>query len=111
MTDPQTPPPGRLDIVVISDLRFPGGSSTSLAEELTAAAAGRYRTGLVHLVSPRLGRGLPVHPDIERLVDDGVTRFIPPGEHVQARLAIVKHPMVFAEWTGDGSRSRRGWCC
>ncbi len=86
----------RLDIVVVTDLRFPGGTSSSLTEELVAADAGGYTVGVLHAASPRLGPSASVHPGLRRLLDDGIAHLLLPGEPVRAHLAIVKHPMVFA---------------
>ena len=54
--------------VVGTDLRFPGGTSTSLVDEIIAATNAGYRIGLI-----TLGTGT-------------------------ARLGILKHRMVFADW-------------
>ncbi len=103
-TSPEAIAPGnarrRLDIVVLTDLRFPGGTSSSLADELRAAAAGGYAIGVLHLANPRLSRGAAVHPELRDLLDEGIAQLVLPGESVRARVAIVKHPMVFSTWIG-----------
>lgn len=86
----------RLDVLVITDLRFPGGTSSSLVDELVAADAGGYTIGVLHASSSRLGTNTPVHPRLAELLENGVAHLLLPGEPVQARLAIVKHPTVFA---------------
>jgi hypothetical protein len=48
---------GQVDILMVSDLRFPGGTSHSLAEEIAAQAQVGWSTGLVHLNGPGLCRG------------------------------------------------------
>jgi hypothetical protein len=93
-------PATNLDILVVTDLRFSGGTSTSLVEELRAAAAAGYRTGLLHLASPRLGPSAVVHPVLRRLVENGSVHLVTPGEPVCAPLTIVKHPTVFAQSLG-----------
>jgi hypothetical protein len=95
-----TPRRRALDVVVVTDLRFSGGTSSSLADELVAAADGGYEVGVLHLANPRLGRTAAVHPTLRRLLDGGTAHLLLPGEPVQARLAIVKHPMVFASSLG-----------
>jgi hypothetical protein len=92
--------PASFDVVVVTDLRFPGGTSSSLVDEVTAATNAGYRIGLVHLANPRLGRALPVHPGLRALIDSGRLQLLLPGEPAIARLGLVKHPMVFAEWVG-----------
>ncbi|MGA9277042.1 MAG: hypothetical protein WBV89_08810, partial [Ilumatobacter sp.] len=85
-----------LDVLVIAELRFSGGTSTSLVEELRAARAAGYEVGVLHVASPRLGPAGVIHPGLRRLLDDGVAHLVLPGEAVRAPLTIVKHPMVFA---------------
>ena len=97
---PEPPPVSRFDVVVITDLRFPGGTSTSLAEELTAAAGAGYSIGILHVASPRLGSSVGVNPRLRRLLDDDTVQLLVPGEPVRAHLVIVKHPMCFAEPLG-----------
>ncbi len=88
------------DIVVVTDLRFPGGTSSSLAEELVAASNGGYRVAVLHARSPRLGPGSPVHPRLRDLLDSGQARLLVPGEAVHARLVLVKHPTLFVDALG-----------
>ncbi|MGA9275384.1 hypothetical protein [Ilumatobacter sp.] len=85
-----------LDVLVIAELRFPGGTSTSLVEELIAARDAGYRVGVLHLASPRLGPTASVHPGLRRILDEGIADLVLPGESVRAPLTIVKHPMAFA---------------
>ena len=99
-TDDAAPARRALDIVVITDLRFSGGTSSSLVDELAAAAAGGYDVGVLHVASPRLGRTASVHPGLRRLLDSGVAHLLLPGEPAQANLAVVKHPMVLASPLG-----------
>lgn len=89
-----------LDLVILTDLRFPGGTSSSLIEEVTAATAAGYEVGVLQVDSPRLGHTAFVGHRVRSLVDDGPAHLILPGERVETRLAIVKHPMVFAEPMG-----------
>ena len=93
---PQRPAATALDVLFITDLRFPGGTSTSLASEITAAAAAGYTVGVLHLASPRLGASAAVHPLLRRLLDGRVALLVLPGEPVVAALTVVKHPMAFA---------------
>jgi hypothetical protein len=90
--------PASFDVVVVTDLRFPGGTSSSLVDEITAATEAGYRIGLIHLANARLGRALPVHPGLQALLDGGRAQLLIPGEPATARLGMVKHPMVFADW-------------
>ena len=46
----------RVDVLMLSDLRFPGGTSGSVAEEIAAQAQVGWSTGLVHLNGPVVSR-------------------------------------------------------
>ena len=59
----------RYDLVVLADLRFPGGTSTALATEIRTQAAAGYRTGLVHVKGPVLRLPHPFHPEFRALLD------------------------------------------
>ncbi|MFK8025116.1 MAG: hypothetical protein AB8G26_14240 [Ilumatobacter sp.] len=90
----------RYDVVVITDTRFSGGSSSSLVEEITAASHGGFRVGVVHLESSRLGPSAMVHAGLRDAIERGLADFLLPGEAVDASLAVVKHPTVFVDWAG-----------
>jgi hypothetical protein len=94
----EVPRPERteLDVVYLTDLRFPGGTTTSLVEELRAGAAAGYRIGVLGLRNSRLGTGGLAHVALRRLAAAGTIEILVPGEPVAARLAIVKHPLAFA---------------
>jgi hypothetical protein len=83
------------DIVVFTDLRFPGGTPSSLVEELTAATNGGYTVAVLHARSTRPGPGSTVHPRLRELLEDGPIDLLLPGEAVEARVAVIKHPTVF----------------
>ncbi len=71
-------PPRELDIVVLSDFRFPGGTGTAIAEEVKAASQSGYSVGLVHLEAANLGLPSPVNPRIRALIDAGRCTLLPP---------------------------------
>ena len=83
-----------VDVLDVSDLRFPGGTSHSIAEEITAQAAAGYTTGLVHLNGPLVARVSPVNPLIRRQVEQGRARLIIGPEPIDARVVVVRHPAV-----------------
>jgi hypothetical protein len=89
-----------VDVVIACDLRFPGGTSTSVVEEIQASAAAGYRIGLLHLDSSSLSTDRPFHPLIRSQLDSGSATLLLPGQAVNASLLIVKHPTVFTEPLG-----------
>ena len=96
MTGPAPSQPCCFDIVVLTDTRFSGGSSSSLVEEIFVAYRAGYRVGIIHLASPRLGNSAMVHPGLRDLVERGIAELVLAGQVVDATLAVVKHPTVFS---------------
>ena len=85
-----------MDVLLVCDLRFPGGTSTSVVEEIRAAATAGYRLGLLHLDSSSLSTDRPIHPLIRAELERGAATLILPGQAVATRLLVVKHPTLFA---------------
>ena len=83
------------DIVVIGDFRFPGGTSTAVAEELRAQAAAGYRTGLMQLKGPILKFPHSINPRIRACLEEGLADLLDPDEAVAARLVLAHHPSLF----------------
>lgn len=82
------------DIAVLSDLRFPGGTSSAIAEEVRAGAAAGYRTALVALEAPNLTYPFAFNPRIRELIDAGCVDLHFPDDPIEARLAAVHNPYV-----------------
>ena len=83
------------DIVVLGDFRFPGGTSTAVAEELAAGAAAGYRTALVQIKGPVLKYPHPFHPRIRACIDDRRVDLVDPDQPVTGRLLLAHHPSLF----------------
>jgi hypothetical protein len=82
------------DIVVLGDLRFPGGTSTAIAAEIEASARAGYRVGLVALKAPVLRFPHPIHPEIGAQIATGRAELLDPETPVSAGLVLVHHPQV-----------------
>lgn len=89
-----------VDVLYLTDLRFPGGSSSSLIEEARAACDAGYRVGVLQCRSSSLRADRTFHPGIRSQIDDGTILLIRPGEPVTCGVAIVKHPTVMVESMG-----------
>ena len=87
--------PEVVDIAFLADPRFPGGSSTALASEITAAAKAGLSTALIPIQSSVLKRSWPFHPDIDALLLDGACKLLEPRAAISATVAIAHHPKVF----------------
>jgi len=83
------------DVVAIGDFRFPGGTSTAVAEELRTQAAAGYRTGMIQLKGPVLKYPHPIHPGIRRCLDEGIADLLDPDTAIAARLVLAHHPSLF----------------
>jgi hypothetical protein len=83
------------DIVSIGDYRFPGGTSSAVAEELRVQAAAGYRTGLIQLKGPVLKFPHPINPKIRACIDEGLADLLDPNLPIAARLVLAHHPSLF----------------
>ncbi|MGH6922725.1 MAG: glycosyltransferase [Propylenella sp.] len=88
-------PRDHLDIVFVSDARFPGGTSTALATEILAAADAGFRAGLLHVRGPVLGRPHPFNPQLRGAIDSGKVAWLDPRQRLDCELLVVYHPMLF----------------
>ncbi|WP_203453395.1 glycosyltransferase [Jiangella aurantiaca] len=90
------PAPGTrtVDVLDVSDLRFPGGTSHSIAEEITAQARAGYTTGLISLNGPLVAKVSPVNRLIRRAVEAGRAHLLVGRAPVRAKVVVVRHPAV-----------------
>lgn len=89
-----------VDILYLTELRFPGGSSSSLVEEALAATAAGYRVGVLQCASSSIKADRSFQSGVQSLVDDGTLLLIRPGEPVDCSVVVVKHPTVMVESLG-----------
>lgn len=82
------------DVLMITDPRFPGGTSTAVAHEARALAAANFKVGLLPIASPLLSMWRGPHPDIAALATAGMLTLVPPAARASARLACIHHPMA-----------------
>ncbi|HTM19346.1 MAG TPA: glycosyltransferase family 2 protein, partial [Kofleriaceae bacterium] len=82
------------DVVLLSDFRFPGGTSASNAEEIKAQARGGLTTLLAQVNSPVLRRNHPINPLIKSCVDAGMAEMLPARTPARCKLLVIRHPSV-----------------
>ncbi|WP_051062993.1 glycosyltransferase [Ilumatobacter nonamiensis] len=87
----------RFDVVMMTDCRFPGGNSSSVVEEITAQARAGYRTGLVHVPSPILGRPRRFSSKIVEAIESGAVELIMGDVEVESALLLARHPTIFSD--------------
>lgn len=88
------------DVVIASDLRFPGGTSHSIAEEIVSQSCAGYRTGLAHMNGPLVRKLRPFNPLIREQVEIGAAQLIVSHRQVHTRLLVIRHPAM-AQWALD----------
>ena len=88
-------PPTVHDVAILSDFRYPGGTSASIAAEVHAQAEAALSTVLVHVPSPHQPRALPFSPRISELLRDGAATLARDDEPVTCRLLLVRQPRIF----------------
>lgn len=90
-----------VDVLMISDLRFSGGTSHSIAEEIGAQFEAGWTTGLTHLNGHLVARVTPVNPAIRDHVVAGRARLLIGKEPITSRIAVIRHPAVFERTAGQ----------
>ena len=84
----------QVDVLMLSDLRFPGGTSGSVAEEIAVQAQGGWSTGVVHLNAPLFSRLRPVNPRIREQLRRGRARLLLGDDPIRTKVVVVRHPAV-----------------
>lgn len=83
-----------VDVLEISDCRFPGQVSRTLAAEIQAQAVGGWTTAVAHVNGPLVARVFPFHPELAEHIRSGAAQLIFDREPVDARLTLVRHPAL-----------------
>ncbi|WP_433297020.1 glycosyl transferase [Actinoplanes sp. CA-030573] len=84
-------------MAILSDFRYPGGTSASIAAEVHAQAEAALSTVLVHVPSPHQPKTLPFSPRISELLRDEVAVLAREDEPVRCKLLLVRQPRIFTE--------------
>lgn len=87
------------DIILVCDFRFPGGTSSCIAEEMLALKKAGYKTGMIQVNSPVFRKSNRVinHKIIER-VEANLIEFIDTDKRdIKTKLLLLHHPNVFTE--------------
>ncbi len=85
----------KVDILIVGDFRFPGGTSTSIISEIRALHSAGYQVGLLGIACGLFANTRDMHQGIRAEVAAGRAAFVPPGTAVSARLCCLHHPVVF----------------
>jgi UDP:flavonoid glycosyltransferase YjiC (YdhE family)/glycosyltransferase involved in cell wall biosynthesis len=85
------------DVALLSDFRYPGGTSVSVAEEVAAQAAAGYTTALVPATSPGLKAKRRFHSRIISCVQSGMAEIVAPDQALRVKALVIRHPAIFIE--------------
>jgi len=88
----------QFDVIAVGDFRFPGGTSSALASEVSILANAGYRVALMAMEGNVLRYPHPMHPSLRKLVDEGRAWLVPPQMPIEASLCLLHHPQVFERW-------------
>jgi hypothetical protein len=87
----------QVDVLMVSDLRFPGGTSHSVAEEIAVQAQVGWSTGVVHLNGPVITQLKPVNPRIQEQLRRGRARLLLGDRPIRTKVVVVRHPAVLED--------------
>ncbi len=82
------------DIIVVTDPRYQGGTSSAVAAETAASVAAGYKVGLICFEAENLRLPYKVNPKLRVLIERGDLTLIHPGTPVRCGLAILHNPYV-----------------
>jgi spore coat polysaccharide biosynthesis predicted glycosyltransferase SpsG len=85
------------DIGVLSDFRFPGGTSASLAEEIRAQSSAGYTTALIPVRAANLKRRRGFNSRIVSAVQAGQAELVAPDAEINVKLLVIRQPSIFVE--------------
>lgn len=86
----------RYDIIMVSDLRFPGGTGTVIARDIEACCRAGYRLGVLNIRASLLRYPHPINPKIRWLIDSGRIDLLDPDGRFDCSLCLVYHPETLA---------------
>lgn len=82
------------DIVILSEFRLPGGTTSSNAHEILASYQAGYKVGIIQAGNYRTNPEREMNPKIRTLVEQGKVDVIVFGEKVHAKVLIIRFPLV-----------------
>lgn len=83
-----------VDVIQLSDFRLPGGTTSSIAEEVRAQSAAGLSTALVHVAGAVTNYPLGWSAHIRRILDLPGVRLCTPHTRLRAKVLVIRHPTV-----------------
>jgi glycosyltransferase involved in cell wall biosynthesis len=94
----------QFDVLILGDIRFPGGTSTAMASEARALARAGYTVGILPVKGGVLNFPHPVNPALRALFDQDRITVVAPGVVPRARLCLLHHPQLFTDMPAEPIR-------
>src|SRR3954454_16150626 len=85
------------DVAIATDLRYPGGNSSSIIEEVKAQAAAGFTTARVHMPAGHMKRRRSFNHKVIHSVSSGLARLESPTRPLRVRALVVRQPRIFAD--------------
>ncbi|GAB6927494.1 hypothetical protein JCM10914A_14770 [Paenibacillus sp. JCM 10914] len=85
------------DVIIVSDFRLAGGTTSSNEEEIKAQRYAGLKTGLIQLSSYKASGVKDINPKIRSLIDGDAVQILVYGESVTCDVLIVRHPPILQE--------------
>ncbi|MCR9280827.1 MAG: glycosyltransferase [Rhodobacteraceae bacterium] len=82
------------EVLYLADLRFPGGTSTSLKYDLRACKQAGLRAGIIPLCSPFFSRNRTLNASVLAEIRATGTVIVPQNERPRSRVALLYHPTL-----------------
>jgi len=86
-----------VEVVILSDFRFAGGTSQANVAEIEALARAGHSIALCQADSSTYSGAPAVHTGVQRLVEGGKARWLSVGDRVDCRLLVIRHPTVIGQ--------------
>lgn len=89
-------PVQQAQVSLLSDLRLPGGTTASIAEEVRAQAEAGITTALIHAQSGITNTATGFSRHIQPLLGQQGVHVVSPRAPLHTRLLVIRHPQVIA---------------
>lgn len=90
--------PRHFDVIIMSDFRFPGGTTSANAAEIKAYKQAGLKVGLVQVNRYHLNITHVIKDKIRELIDGKQVEMVVYGESATCDLLVIQHPSVFQDW-------------
>lgn len=95
---PSRPENRHYDVVLVSDFRLSGGTTSSNAEEIKANHALGLKTAIVQMSCYGLRIDRRMEPKIRELVENGQADLVVYGESISCDVLVIRQPWVLEEY-------------